>query len=75
MSRATRQFERLLGIDMDALRSDQRGSYDDTELARFREESRPHHPSEDGEVICTITYDHERGKVIYDFPDGRHIEE
>lgn len=62
---ANRRFERFLGIDSNALREDQGGSYYPFEQEEFRRQREPVEiDPEDGKLIATITYDLENKKVI-----------
>lgn len=73
---ANRQFERFLRVDSNELREDQRERYYPFEKEKFRKQHRRAEVNpEEGKLIATIIYDHENKKVIYDFTDGRHIEE
>jgi hypothetical protein len=79
-SRAVRQFERfMMGVNssfrVDARREDQGGVWDEHDLAELDRQRRPAEiDPEEGEVIATIIFKPNEGKVVYDFPDGRHIE-
>lgn len=62
---ANRRFERFLGIDLNALREDQRGSYYPFELDEFRRQRETEiDPENEGKLIATVTFDHENKKVI-----------
>lgn len=72
---ANRRLEGFLGINPDESRGDQKGSLYPFEVQNLRRQHITNVRPKKGEIIATITFDHARGKVICDYPDGTHIED
>lgn len=77
---ANRSFERFMmginpGFRLDALRSDQRGSYDEYEQTEFRRQRGPVRVNSEGNnIIATVKFKLEERTIVTDYPDGRRIE-